>query len=577
MRNTFCSGLPAKKEYPGTEGNQSVKKVLIFLLSAFLTLSGVNIAFASESDRRVPDEGTIEQSTCKELAELGKKYDASKNLPESVVVEGKPCPKGEAAGCLFSVIEKVMEKCERQGPEAVPKEDMDKIARLHDALKEQLIQIPAYWTQRETIEKFLYPPEVPPFEYKVGVKGFLRGEGASNFRLPDLSYNPGHAEGRFLYRVQPYAYWHPTDYLDIHLEGQGYGYTGGSQYLGKYSLYQGYIEGRIPGSDLLALKVGRQEFVYGSAFILGANAFFQGLTFDAARLRVKPVEGLTADLLGGWYATPWSDGLKGNLAGGYASYAIGEGTEIQAYGFNDTGSEEHHPGEYRNTWGLRGTATFGPVYVEIEPVYQSGRTLNSESGANDNINAWGGHADMAAEARFCGIRNTFFASYAYGSGNTDAANGISARREFSNQDTDTSLTGDMSLIGDLSGIDVGDFHASGLQIFNLGWGIDFTDKLNFSAAGRYFYANAVPDGFSRTIGLESDFTLTYAASDVLEVLVGYDHFFTGGFFRDATGSGKDINYGYVLLQFDLSREKPKSTAKSEIKPISKEEITGQRP
>jgi hypothetical protein len=135
----------------------------------------------------------------------------------------------------------------------------------------------------------------------------------------------------------------------------------------------------------------------------------------------------------------------------------------------------------------------------------------------------------------------------------------------------------MSLIGDLSGIDVGDFRASGLQIFNLGWGVDITDKLNFSAAGRYFYANAVTDGFSRTVGLETDLTLTYAVSDAFLVLAGYDHFFTGGFFRDATGSGKDIDYGYVLLEFDLSREKPKSTAKSAIKPISKEEIPDQRP
>lgn len=404
------------------------------------------------------------------------------------------------------------------------------------------------------------PQEEEAFEYKVGVKGFLRGEGAGNFRFPDLSYNPEHSEGRFLYRVLPFAYWHPADYLDIHLEGQGYGYAGGSQYYGKYSLYQGFVEGRLPKSDLLALKVGRQEFEYGSTFILGADSFFDGLTFDAARLRVKPTEALTMDLLGGWYATPWSDGLKGNLVGGYATYTIGEGTVIEAYGFNDIGSEEHQPGEYRNTWGMRGTAAFGPISLEIEPVYQSGRTFNSDTGLNDRINAWGGHADMTVEADLCGFKNTFFASYAYGSGNRDAANGISARREFSNQNTDTALTGDMSLIGDLSGADAGDFHASGLQIFNIGWGIDLTDKLNFSAAGRYFYANAVPDGISRRVGLETDFTLAYAVNDMLSVLVGYDRFFTGKFFRDATGSGKDIDYGFVMLEFDLAKTKPVSVA-----------------
>ena len=58
------------------------------------------------------------------------------------------------------------------------------------------------------------------------------------------------------------------------------------------SLYQGFVEARLPDSDLFALKAGRQEFNYGSAFILGPDSFFDGLSFDAVRLRVKPVEPL---------------------------------------------------------------------------------------------------------------------------------------------------------------------------------------------------------------------------------------------------------------------------------------------
>ena len=55
----------------------------------------------------------------------------------------------------------------------------------------------------------------------------------------------------------------------------------------------------------------------------------------------------------------------------------------------------------------------------------------------------------------------------------------------------------------------------------------------------------------------TDFTLTYAMNDNLSVIAGYDHFFTGGFFRAATGSSKDIDYGYLMLQFDFSKSKPK--------------------
>jgi hypothetical protein len=452
------------------------------------------------------------------------------------------------------VLQKVAEKCETGGRDTVPAEDWKKLTRLNEQLQDELQRMSGYQASRETLSRLLSAQEEQPFELKYGVKGFLRGEGSGGLRLPDLAYNPGHAEGRFLYRVLPYVYWHPTDFIDIHLEGQGYGYTGGSQYQGKYSLYQGFVEGRLPGTDFVSLTVGRQELVYGSAFMLGSNSWFQGLTFDAARVRLKPLDVLTLDLLGGWYATPWSDGMKGNLVGGYASYDFGDGAVLEAYGFNDTGAEEHRAGEYLNIWGLRATAAIGPVSLEIEPVYESGRSFNALTISNDGIDAWGGHADITIEAELLGKRNTFFASYAYGSGSKEAANGISARREFRNSDTNTSLTGDMCLIGDLSGIDVGDFHASGLQIFNVGLGIDLTKELTFSVVGRYFYANAVPDGFSRRIGLETDFSLTYAMNDDLSLLVGYDHFSTGKFFRDATGRGDDISYGYLLLQFDLSRE-----------------------
>lgn len=531
-------------------------KMVICLLLFWCVSSGAKDALAGETE-----SATDGNRSCKEAAELGRKYEASGRLPDSIAKDGTPCPKDELARCFLSIIDSMVAKCGNKGPEALPAEDRERLSRLHEALKDHLPAMEGYQTRREDIEKFLARPEEPPFLYKTGVKGFLRGEGTGNFSLAELNYNPGHAEGRFLYRVLPYVYWHPADFLDIHLEGQGYGSTGGAQYLGKISLYQGYIEAKLPGSDLLALKIGRQEFVYGSTFIMGANSFFQGLTFDAARLRVKPLESLTVDVLGGWYATPWSAGVKGNVVGGYASCSLGEDAVLEAYGFNDTGSTGHRSGEYLNTWGLRGAAKFGPVSVEIEPVFESGRTFNVDTGMNDRVNAWGGHADISTEVVLWGRENRFFASYAYGSGDSESVNGTSARREFRNPNTDTSLTGDMSMIGDLSGVNAGGYHASGMQIFNLGWGVELTRELSFSAAGRYFHANAVPDGFSRRIGLETDFTLSYAVNEMLSLIVGYDRFFTGKFFRDATGSGKDVDYGYVMLQFDISRQKPRKTIK----------------
>jgi hypothetical protein len=552
-----------------------LKKMLV-LFSISLMVTGTALAHEEEGkkdgavhvdhqeqsgDQQVPEQVTIEHWSCKEIAELGKKYEAKKKLPDAVVVEGKPCPKSELARCLLSILDTAVKKCEKEGAEAIPREDLDRLAALHEALKPELTKHEGYLVRREAIEKMLAKPEVPEFEYKVGVNGFLRGDGVRNFRLTDFSYTPGHGEGRFLYRVKPYAYWHPTDYLDIHVEGQGYGFTGGSRYSGKYSLYQGFVEGKIPDKDWLALKVGRQEFNYGSAFILGPDSFYNGLSFDAVRLRAQPFAPLTIDLLAGLYATPFSDGLKGNLAGSFATYAISEGNAIEAYMLRDTGSAKHHSGEHLDTWGLRGTAKLGPVSLEFEPVYQSGKAFNTDSGRNDSISAYGGHLDATVETELAGYKNKYFTSYAYGSGSRDAANSGRINREFRTPNNDNSLVGDMSVIGDMSGVTVGDFHASGLQIYTIGWGIDVTKEVNFSTTGRYFLANNVPNNFSRHLGLETDFTLTYAMSDNLSLIAGYDRFFTGGFFRDASGSGKDIDYGYVMLQFDFAKTKLKAPKK----------------
>ena len=529
------------------------------LLAVFcLTLLAPPLAcHAEERPARASSQTTADHQFCQEIAVLAEKYGADRKLPDSVTVEGRPCPKGEAVACLLAVIDKVLDKCGKEGNDAVPREDIDRIAVLHEALKEELAQHEGYRTRREAIEKMLAKPEEPAFEVKFGVAGFLRGDVAGNFNLADNSFAPGHAEGRFVYRVKPYIYWHPIDWLDIHAEGQGYGFAGGGQEHNQVSLYQGFAEARLPDSDLLALKGGRQEFVYGSTYILGANSFYDGLVYDAVRLRVRPTASLTVDFLWGTYASPFDTGLTGDLAGGYATYAFSEGNTVEAYVLRDGGAPEYHGGEHLDIYGLRGTAKLGPVSLEFEPVYESGRRFNGTTGLNDGINAFGGHLDLTYDAILAGYKNRFLAGYAYGTGSQGAASGMDSSREFRNPNNDSSLFGDIGIMVDQSGITVNGHHASGLQIYTLGWGGDITKEVNFSAIGHYYHANYAEPGFSRSIGLETDFTLTWNVCEGLSTIVGYDRFFAGGFFRDASGSGKDIDYGYLMVQFDLSKSKPR--------------------
>ena len=527
-------------------------KVTVLLCSIILSAFLCGAVLAQEGSGPIPAKVSKEHWSCKEISNLAAKYGASVKIPEAESLDKK-----DLAPPLLALLDKVLEKCQKEGSAAIPAEDLERIGALHEALKEELAQYEGYQERRDAIEKMLAKPETPPFEYKVGVTGFLRGEGAGNQRLTDFSYDSGHGEGRFLYRVQPYAYWHPTDYLDIHAEGQGYGYSGGGQEYHKISLYQGFVEARYPGSDLVALKGGRQEFNYGSAFILGPDSFYDGLSFDAVRLRIKPVSSLSVDFLGGAYATPFSGGVSGDLDGAYLSYAISEDNSVEAYAFRDTGSTDHHAGEHLDTWGARLNGKAGAFSAEFEPVYESGRAFNAVRSANDDIDAYGGHLDLSATYLLAGYNNKFFTSYAYGSGSRESAQGISTSGEFKTPNNDNSLMGDMSVVADMSGVTVNGHHASGLQLYTLGWGMDLTKDVNLSATGRYFRANGVEDAFSKYLGLETDFTLTCNVTEGLSFLVGYDRFFTGGFFRDASGSGKDIDYGYLMLQFDLSKSKPK--------------------
>jgi Alginate export len=398
------------------------------------------------------------------------------------------------------------------------------------------------------------PPEELPYLLKVGVSGFLRGEGSGNFTysLAGSGYTPGSGVGRLTYRIIPYLEWNPTDYLEMEIQGQGYGFTLGSPRDSQYSLYQAYLEISPPETKRIKLKLGRQEFVYGSAFIFGGNSFYNGLTFDGARLRMKPVDELTLDLLGGYYAAPLHHDFRDSLEGGYLTYSLREGTGVEAYYVRDQGPQFTHAGERLESFGVRGTVQLGPAALEFEPVYQTGRLADS-SGAVEGIDAWGGHVDLTLDGEIGGFKNSFVCGYAYGSGSRDAAESRSTRREFSNPTNNSALIGDMGLFHDLSGVTTSDglYHASGLQIVTAGWGINVRKNLNFTATGRYYRAGYAPSGMSRELGVESDFILTWNLNEDTALLFAYDRFFTGGFFRDTTGSAADIHYGYVMLQFNL--------------------------
>jgi hypothetical protein len=384
---------------------------------------------------------------------------------------------------------------------------------------------------------------------RFGLDAMMRGEAARHFDLGTAAVAEGEDDTRGLVRLRPSFETGQDNSWRGRIEGQWYGLAG-RQDLSAVMVYQAYLEGSLPGTPGLTAKVGRQELVYGSTFLLGADTFYDGQSWDAARLTLRPADRLSVDLFGGRYVKRNSGGIEGTLYGIYGTILPQKDFTLDLYGLRDTGGvgATHAGGAHEVTWsvGARAAARFGErLDLEAEPVWQFGRKADG-AGGYDPIAAFGGHVDLTfrpAPARFPG---KLFGGFAWGSG--DGNPGDHHFREFHNPNNDTPQVGDMNVIGDLSGLTVAGHAASGLRILTLGGAADLSPAVNLSLTGHAVRADQVPAGFSKALGVEADLALAWTVRDGLCVTLGADRFFTGGFFRDATGREKDIDYGYLQLQ-----------------------------
>jgi len=395
-----------------------------------------------------------------------------------------------------------------------------------------------------------YAAQEAPSPVKLGLDVLVRPESATDFSLGGSSFTPGNDERRVLFRLRPSVTVSPSEYLTGRVEGQWYAFYDDRD-VSEFTLYQAFVEGTVPGAKKLSVKAGLQEIVYGSGFLLGNDAFFDGLSFDALKASLAPANGVSVDLFGGGYVKRNSGGITGKLYGIHGTYAPGDTLAVELYGFRDTGGagETHMGGDHERTYSV-GTRISGiiagKVAFEVEPVYQFGRKGREDGVSHNDIRAYGGHADLTIDPPLGRYPGEIFLSYAYGSGDEDPQEGKFT--EFHNPNNDSSLIGDMSVIGELGGLVVGDSAASGLQVFTAGGGVDLTEKLNLSLDGHYFRANKVPAGFRKEIGIETNLIFSYKLNDRISLLASANRFFTGGFFKDAAGSGKDIDYAYAQLQ-----------------------------
>ncbi len=396
------------------------------------------------------------------------------------------------------------------------------------------------------------------WEFDFGGQVRLRGDFAKNQNFTDFAFTPGHNEAQFLERtrLQASVENHFMN-LEAFVQGQWYGRWGGMNNRSTFDLYQGYIEWEKILSSPVSLKGGRQEFLYGSAFFIGTNDFYNGLSWDGFKTSIRPFEELAVDIIGTKMAKLNSGDPDIYLAGLYTTYKIHKEGSLEGYLFYNKGGFliSHREfalidsGQKWFTLGTRLAGKVGGFGYELEPQFQWGKVKKAVEDGNDLVRAYGGHIDLGYTFKLP-WEPRLFGAYAYGSGDNKPFDGTYT--EFHGTTfNDSYLYGDMNVIADQSGVTVNDVHASGLQIWVAGISVTPFPKLNVTLRAHHFLANKVPSRFSKDVGTELDLPITYNLTKGISFIVGLCKFYTGRFFEQASGSKRNIDYVYVQGQVEF--------------------------
>ena len=396
------------------------------------------------------------------------------------------------------------------------------------------------------------------WELDLGGQVLLRGDFAKNQNFTDFAFTPGHNEAQFLERtrLQASVENHSMN-LEAFVQVQWYGRWGGIDKRSAFDLYQGYIEWeKILGSPV-SLKGGRQEFLYGSAFFIGTNDFYNGLSWDGFKTSISPFEELVVDIIGTKMVKLNPGDPNIYLTGLYTTYKTYKGGSLEGYLFYNKGGFPIYQGEFAlidpgQKWFTLGARLAGKVSrfdYELEPQFQCGKVKKVIGDGKDPVRAYGGHIDLGYTFKLP-WEPRLFAAYAYGSGDNDPFDG--RYREFHGTTfNDSYLYGDMNVIADQSGVTVNDVHASGLQIWVAGISVNPFPRLNVTLRAHRFLANEVPSRFSKDLGTELDLPISYKLTKGISFIVGLCKFYTGRFFEQASGSKKNIDYVYVQGQVEF--------------------------
>lgn len=336
-------------------------------------------------------------------------------------------------------------------------------------------------------------------------------------------------------------------------------------------IYQSYIEVNEMWDTPLALRVGRQELVFGSEWMLGNNstaALFPGLSYDAVRLTYA-TDMFSVDAFWAKLNETLSDFSNGDvdLWGLYGSYLGLEDITIDAYWLYVEDDESLTAADIDlHTLGLRGAGSIGAFDFNAELAYQLGEAeidgplwFDYEA----DYDALGGHAEVGYTFDMSWQPRVYLGMCYFEGGDQDNS------LFWWNDDTDLSfnrLFSDWEYTEFLENTEL-----SNTIIYRAGLSVKPTESLSMllaltymqadeeREAGWWFWKWTADEDLGYEVGLYAD----YQYSEDLVFRAGYAHLFAGDGLEDGnfvslnglaalTAPDDDEDLDYLFVETEIT-------------------------
>jgi hypothetical protein len=328
-------------------------------------------------------------------------------------------------------------------------------------------------------------------------------------------------------------------------------------------LLNAFIDVKIPfldeGTDRASyVRVGRQELLFGSQRLVspvefsntrgnnfqGVYGFSHGKQFDFDAFVVNPI------VHDPFHFDSIAD--KQLFLGSWLTYRPVKGQSAELYYLNLSNANQTFVGNRGvrggmdvNTFGTRYSGAYNNFLFDFEGMYQFGTYSNKSSSAGATV------AEVGYQFKDVAMNPQVWIGYDWASGGNQRAG---TRHTFNQLFTfGHYYLGQADIVGRQNINDVSaqfcffptNWIQAGMQ-YHMFYLDDSHDSL-YNKAG--VATRSSPTGAAGTnVGRELDFLVNFHLTNHSDIQFAYSHFFSGSF-MERTGSGKDIDYGYLQYTF----------------------------